>query len=422
MTEAERMDEWRGLLAAAERFREAEPWRWLADWPLLGLQDPVTGEMGFGSVMGAAGQAFGLLVFRGREGLWVNAQIVEESALGTWAHQAAMQQMYGLSFTMGDREEVSPALRKTYRQAGHSFRGRNKWPVFTSFVPGFENAEPADDEVGLLARWLERATLFVKLLRQNDELFDDLLVQSDMPSAENDGTFRIMCLMCPDHLNGSEGGDESEPDGPGESGSDGAGGSKHDAEADPASDSGGGSEGDPEADPAGDPEDGPESVPEGDFRNEPEDRLMLLWADIEPLRPLPVYSMFDEMEAARLRRRLPKRSSVWEFEVCPTPLHVGEARDRAQTVQLALCAEEGSGFILGFEMLAGPEPLEPARQLLAFMKKNGYIPAEVGVTREDVAYALSPLTETLDIELVLYDRLPDLEEAYESLMEHLAAR
>lgn len=432
MAESTRIDEWRRLLDTAQRFREAEPWRWLSDWPLLGLQDPVTGQFGFASVMGAAGEAFGLLVFRGAEGLWTNARIVELDEMGTWTHRAVMREMDALSFNLGDREDVSPALRKIYRQAGYSFRGRNNWPVFTSFLPGYANAEPSGDEIGLLTRWLNRALLFVELLADHDVLYADFLAASAFPDEDNDGMFHVLSLVAPEHLDGRGTEDESDADDTGddsgvagtedgsgtdgteqlplfgvEEGADALGGPTSVLQSDVGSDAGA-AEGEVPA-VAPDSEDG------DDF----EDKLAVGWVSARPVRPLNVHLYFDEMAAARLRRRLPKRPTAWEFEVCPTPLLVGEARGRAQSVQVALAVEEGSGIILGFEMLAGPDPLEPARHLLDFVKETGYIPAEVGVTREDVAFGVSALTEALGIELTLYDRLPDLEEAFNSMMEHL---
>lgn len=385
MANSMHIDEWGALLAAAQRFRDAAPWRWLGDWPLLGLQDPLTGQVGFGSVIGAGGQAFGLIVFRGVEGLWSNVHMSEVDELGTFWHDAVLQQMDALSFSLGDRDEVSPALRKIYRQLGYSFRGRNNWPVFSSFVPGFAVAEPSGDEIGLLTRYLNRAALFAKLLQSNDELFEDFATGSGFDEDDEDGMYRVLCLS-------------SAADVPGAM-----------AHGD------GGGDGDPCDSTAlrGDDE---------DDRAAPEDQLVLAWIKAQPLRPLPVHQVFDEMEAVRLRRRLPKREAAWEFEVCPTPLRIGEARRRAKAVQISLCAEEGSGIILGFEMIAGPEPLRPADNLLAFIKQAGYIPDEVGVTRPDVVYGLEPLAESLGIDLVLYHRLPDLEEAFHSLMEHLSSR
>lgn len=49
-------EEWRQLYEAALAYREHAPWQWLSDADLFGVRDPASGEFGWCSVFGAAGE------------------------------------------------------------------------------------------------------------------------------------------------------------------------------------------------------------------------------------------------------------------------------------------------------------------------------------------------------------------------------
>src|SRR3954470_9743139 len=64
------LDEWRRLYEAAIRVKELEPWKWMDERQVFGVQNPETGELGFVSLMGMAREHFAVAVYLGAEGLY----------------------------------------------------------------------------------------------------------------------------------------------------------------------------------------------------------------------------------------------------------------------------------------------------------------------------------------------------------------
>src|SRR3989338_1822045 len=61
--------EWKELYKQAVKFKEIAPWCWMWDSNLFGVKNPEDGETGYCCVLGAAGEVFGLVVYKGCEGL-----------------------------------------------------------------------------------------------------------------------------------------------------------------------------------------------------------------------------------------------------------------------------------------------------------------------------------------------------------------
>lgn len=362
MTKAGGRDDWRQLLAAGQMFREMAPWERFDDWPLLGMVDPVTGALGFGSVLGAGGEQFGLVVFRGATGLWGSTQMTDVGSFQSWDHRVLMHHLNAFSFALGARDEVDANIRKMYRELGYSFRGQTDWPVFDSLSPGYAPAAVAGTEIALLTRYVRLAITFAERLSDDAALRDEWETRSGYEMLQSDEAVNVLCLA-----------------------------------------------------PA------PPGV-EGPAVATAYGEAALTWRRFTPESPVRLDGSFDQLDLAGVRRQFARRERAWEFEVCPSPILVGGRKERAATVQIALGVDEDSGIVLGFDMVAGAEAARPAANLLEFIKKAGYIPAEIGVTRVDVAQALAPFAAGLDIEVVIYEDLPGLEEAFFSLVDHLAAR
>jgi hypothetical protein len=130
------LQEWRKLYEAAIQIKQLAPWERMSEDMLFGVQDPETGEIGFVSIMGALGEHFAVAVYigaKGLQGFWIahsgdeNPFIPAEVILETFHLQASFE----------DRNMLRKDDRDIIKQLGLKFRGRNEWPMFRSYRPGF---------------------------------------------------------------------------------------------------------------------------------------------------------------------------------------------------------------------------------------------------------------------------------------------
>lgn len=124
---------WRELLLTATAFRDLTPWRVLPESALLAVENPATGETGYGSTIGGGGDVFGMSLFLGDEGLG-NVRDLFTAAEGqdTFATFASMR---ALSLTLNDRDDLETIDRQLLTTVGIKCRGRAAWPRVRSLRP-----------------------------------------------------------------------------------------------------------------------------------------------------------------------------------------------------------------------------------------------------------------------------------------------
>jgi hypothetical protein len=163
------LDEWRKLYQAAIRFKEVAPWDWMAETDVFGVRDPETDETGFVSIMGALGEHLALAVYLGSEGLygfWTFQQI---------ADSAPPEALFGiphLQASFEDRGTLSTKDRDTIKELGLKFRGRQAWPMFRSYRPGFFPWYLEAAEARLLTHALDQAVEVTPRFKENPDMLD----------------------------------------------------------------------------------------------------------------------------------------------------------------------------------------------------------------------------------------------------------
>ena len=129
------IQEWRDLYDAAMEFKKIECWNWMWDSDIFGVQNPVSGEIGYCCVMGRLGEHFALAVYLGTEGLEGYLKIQSEEVNPYSSEALHLQKCLMASFE--DRELLRKEDLQVIKRLGLKFRGRNSWPFFRSYRPGY---------------------------------------------------------------------------------------------------------------------------------------------------------------------------------------------------------------------------------------------------------------------------------------------
>jgi hypothetical protein len=173
------LEEWRALYEAALKFKETEPWTWMWDSDLFGIQNPESGEIDYCSVMGMLKQHFALAVYLGSEGLEGYLRIQSGEHL---PHPDFLFTQKILMASFENRELLRTQDLKIIKSLGLKFRGRDSWPLFRSYLPGFIPWFLTSDEVTYLTLALNLATDVCLRFKDDPALFtgpteDDYLVR-----------------------------------------------------------------------------------------------------------------------------------------------------------------------------------------------------------------------------------------------------
>ncbi len=147
------LEQWRRLYEVAGRVKEAAPWQWMLESDLFALQDPGTGELGFVSVMGNLGEHLAVANYPGAlgyHGFWLmatgNDRNVEEEFFMLPQLQASFE----------DRDQLNERDRDLIGALGLKYRGKQAWPLFRSYRPGYMPWHLEAHEADLLYWTLEQ--------------------------------------------------------------------------------------------------------------------------------------------------------------------------------------------------------------------------------------------------------------------------
>ena len=138
-------EQWLALHHAFRRYCEAKPWEQLANEDVLVVNDPLGHFKGYCVALGDGGVAYGLGVYLGDRGLlnYLTTMTSEDEPVDV----EMLERGLALTAIMGDREELENEERKAMRDLGLRYRGRGRWPIFRSVIPGhwpwYVNADEA---------------------------------------------------------------------------------------------------------------------------------------------------------------------------------------------------------------------------------------------------------------------------------------
>lgn len=162
------IQEWENLYSAAVEFKKLKPWEWMWDDDIFGVKNPETGETGFCCVMGGGGEHFALGLYQGSEGLDGLSRIRSGEILPDEPEALFVQKCLMASFE--NREFIEDEDYQILRKLGLRFRGKNAWPLFRSYQPGYVPWYVTDDEARFLTLALEQAIQVCRQYYENPEV------------------------------------------------------------------------------------------------------------------------------------------------------------------------------------------------------------------------------------------------------------
>lgn len=175
------VQEWKNLYDVAIKFKEIECWKWMLDSDVFGVQNPVNGEIGYCCVMGRLGEVFALAVYLGTDGLEGYLKIQSGEIPPGDIDALHLQRCLMASFE--DRKFLQKPDLQVIKELGLKFRGRNSWPLFRSYRPGYHPWYLTKEEAKYLTLTLQQA-IEVSLRFKKDK---DLLT----PPKENHYLVRV---------------------------------------------------------------------------------------------------------------------------------------------------------------------------------------------------------------------------------------
>lgn len=146
------------LYQAASDFKQAQPWKCLYDADIICVENPKDKTMGYCSVMGRAGEHYALGVYLGNKGIFGFYHLMENA--DAIPHHQMLHCQNCLMCSFEDRDMLVNDDRKQIKDLGLSFRGRNAWPMFRRYEPGYNPWFINREECIFLTHAL-RQTLFV---------------------------------------------------------------------------------------------------------------------------------------------------------------------------------------------------------------------------------------------------------------------
>jgi len=169
-------DIWNPLLDQMKLLHELKPWQWLREEQVFGVHDPDSDTVGYVSVLGAAGQIAGVVVYPGTAGWSFLARLMHDEIDdldGPYSQDA-------VTAFLIDRDELRPDAYKLLRALGRRYRGRGAWPEVSRHRPGLVPALPDDPDLTFLSSVLGEAIDVCRLARAEPKLLSprrELLVR-----------------------------------------------------------------------------------------------------------------------------------------------------------------------------------------------------------------------------------------------------
>lgn len=165
------LEQWRALYTITSKIKELEPWNYLWDSNLIVLELPDEKEPIYISIMGRAGNCYGIGTYVGYNGYQDYCSIMSAEQIGPSVEYVMFEQS-NLSCYFGNREEVPSKAKKVIKDLELKFRGKNQWTYFESYKKGYTPYILDQEETILLTKCYEQLLPALQDYLQQDAIVD----------------------------------------------------------------------------------------------------------------------------------------------------------------------------------------------------------------------------------------------------------
>ena len=163
-------DDWKKLYNTALKIKAIEPWKYMEECELFAVQEPETDKIGFVSIMGSIGEHYAISVYLEEKGFY-GFMDFKQSRINRFSYQKLIE-IPQLQVSFEDHNQLHSKDRAVIRKLGLKFRGKNSYPLFRSYRPGFYPWYLSQTEAQFLQCVLEQ-TIDVILRVQKEHLVVD---------------------------------------------------------------------------------------------------------------------------------------------------------------------------------------------------------------------------------------------------------
>lgn len=146
-------ENWHALFRMIDTYKDLKPWYKFWDSQIIVIDLPDVEERAYCSILGRGGVEIGLAVYLGDSGLNTLRKVVGDPDM--FSEEDVLAQR-SLLFSLSDRDELEKVDYTLIKSLGLGFRGKNQWPLFRSYKPGYFPWVIDQDEVRILTGVLEQ--------------------------------------------------------------------------------------------------------------------------------------------------------------------------------------------------------------------------------------------------------------------------
>ncbi len=164
------LEEWKELYQAAKEFGDIKPWEWMIETDIFGVQNPLTGEIGYCCIMGELGEVLAMAVYLGTEGLQGYIDIIEGLVGPDDPDSMFSQDCLIVSFE--DRDDIEKEDKALIKKLGLKFSGKRAWPLFRRYEPGYFPSPIYSKDIQYLTVVLQQAKDVCLRLKKDEEFLN----------------------------------------------------------------------------------------------------------------------------------------------------------------------------------------------------------------------------------------------------------